>query len=64
MVQPVILVHGGAGDISDSAVPAKLEGMKRAVQCGYEALQKGLSSLDAVQAAVNVMEDNPGFNAG
>ncbi|KAL0269290.1 UNVERIFIED_CONTAM: hypothetical protein PYX00_007080 [Menopon gallinae] len=64
MAQPVILVHGGAGNISDGAVPAKLEGMKKAVQSGYEALSKGLSSLDAVQAAVKVMEDDPAFNAG
>lgn len=64
MVLPVILVHGGAGGIPDSAVPDKIQGVRAAVQKGFEILSNGGTSLDAVQAAVEVMESDPVFNAG
>ncbi|KAF2879445.1 hypothetical protein ILUMI_26725 [Ignelater luminosus] len=61
---PVILVHGGAGDIMDSRVPAKIAGVKAAVKAGYAAFEKGGTVVDAVEAAVRIMEDDPAFNAG
>lgn len=64
MIEPVVLVHGGAGDIPEWRVPLKLEGIKRAVKSGYEFLTSGGSVLDAVEAAVMVMEDDEAFNAG
>ncbi|XP_063237320.1 isoaspartyl peptidase/L-asparaginase [Bacillus rossius redtenbacheri] len=64
MVRPVVLVHGGAGDIPDGRVEAKLSGMRSAAREGYAALAGTGSVLDAVQAAVRVMEDDPAFNAG
>jgi beta-aspartyl-peptidase (threonine type) len=67
MKKIAIAIHGGAGDDSDFIKQNKaayIEGLKAAVQCGYKVLQEGKSSLDAVEAAVNSMENNPLFNAG
>lgn len=61
---PIIIVHGGAGDIPDSRVKGKLDGMKVAVTAGHEILMKGGSALDAVEAAVVAMEKDENFNAG
>ncbi|CAH1135580.1 unnamed protein product [Ceutorhynchus assimilis] len=63
-MEPIILVHGGAGDIPDSRVQPKIDGNKRSVAAGYEILRRGGSALDAVEAAVRVMEDDEAFNAG
>jgi len=61
-----IIVHGGAGGYSDdSAENAKLkEVIELAVDKGYEILSKGGNSIDAVEAAINVLENSPLFNAG
>ena len=59
-----VLVHGGAGDIPDSRVPLKIQGVKKAAREGYRILCENGSVLDAVQAAVRVMEDDEAFNAG
>src|SRR3954454_15454866 len=62
-----IAVHGGAGPDSEY-IKKNIEGYKKgieeAVQAGYKVLEEGGSSLDAVEAAVNYLEDNPLFNAG
>lgn len=65
MIEPVILVHGGAGDIPEWRVPLKMHGVRKAVKAGYEILSntKGCV-LDAVEAAIKVMEDDEAFNAG
>jgi beta-aspartyl-peptidase (threonine type) len=65
----VLVVHGGAGDLPrDKDAPElkqRREGIEKALRAGYDALQKeGGSSLDAVEAAIRVMEDDPAFNAG
>jgi len=64
MVEPVVLVHGGAGDIPSSRVVPKLVGVRRAARIGYKVLCSGGSVIDAVQAAVQDMEDDEYFNAG
>lgn len=70
MPQPVLLIHGGAGDITDARVAGKLEGMKSALHKAYPLLlSKGTASdfspaLDAVEAAVRSMELDENFNAG
>lgn len=64
-----IAIHGGAGTIEKSqmtpekerAYRAKLE---EALNAGYAVLAKGGDSLDAVIAAINIMENSPLFNAG
>ena len=65
---PVIVIHGGAGVIRKEMTPererAVRAGLERALHAGYDALQAGGSSLDAVQKAIVVLEDDPHFNAG
>src|SRR5258705_442150 len=58
----VILVHGGAGR-SDSDAD-RIAGCRRAADAAAALLRAGSSSLDAVQAAVRILEDDPFFNAG
>ena len=62
--RPAIIVHGGAGRIRDDELPHRLEGCKESALAGWEILKQGGSALDAVEAAVVVLEDNPLFNAG
>lgn len=62
-------IHGGAGVIErDSLSPeqdaAYRAALKRALDAGSAVLAAGGSSLDAVQAAIQLMEDDPLFNAG
>lgn len=59
-----IIVHGGAGNDFDDRVDAFRQGVERAVRRGWQVLAAGGSALDAVEAAVRVMEDDPQFDAG
>jgi beta-aspartyl-peptidase (threonine type) len=62
-----IAVHGGAGPDSEYIKLHKEEykqGIQAAIDAGYHVLASGGTSVDAVEAAVNVLEDNPLFNAG
>ena len=64
-----IAIHGGAGVITRSSMSPEDEAayradLARALDAGYEVLQSGGSSLDAVTAAVRILEDSPLFNAG
>jgi len=61
---PVLVVHGGAWAIPDDMVDAHLNGVGNAVAAGWRALELGGSALDAVEAAVVVMEDDETFDAG
>lgn len=65
----VLVIHGGAGTIlKKNMTPEKekayQQGLQLALQTGYDILNNGGTSLNAVEAAVRVMEDNPLFNAG
>lgn len=59
-----LIVHGGAGDIADSDVTPHREGARQAAKIGWAILSQGGSALDAVQAAIISMEDDPAFDAG
>jgi beta-aspartyl-peptidase (threonine type) len=61
---PVLLVHGGAWDIPADQLEAHALGVLRAVEMGYGLLMRGASALDAVEAAVTVLEDDETFDAG
>lgn len=61
---PVIVVHGGAGDIPDSRVDGKIRGVLEAAAVGRDVLLGGGTSLDACVAAVRHMELDENFNAG
>ena len=64
MPRPLIIVHGGAGVWSDEYVKDGLSGVKAGAQAGWKILGCRGSALDAVEAAVTSLEDNPVFNAG
>lgn len=64
MIEPIVLVHGGAGDIPTSREPGKIRGVKLAARMGYMKLIETGSALDAVEEAVRSMELDPYFNCG
>ncbi len=68
---PAIAVHGGAGNLgaddpASSGEPdaPRLVGVRRAAQQGLSVLAAGGSALDAVEAAVRILEDDPTYNSG
>lgn len=63
-IAPVLLVHGGAEYIPDAQKKIKLDGVKEAASEGYRVLIETGCVLDAVEAAICVMEMNEAFNAG
>jgi beta-aspartyl-peptidase (threonine type) len=68
-IQWAIVIHGGAGTLSRDRVTPELDAIFRsaladALEKGKKILMDGGSALDAVEKTINVMEDNPLFNAG
>src|SRR6202521_6115457 len=63
-MKPSLIVHGGAWDIPDEVVEACNSGCRRALSAGWSILSAGGSALDAVEAAIVVLEDEPVFDAG
>jgi beta-aspartyl-peptidase (threonine type) len=61
---PVIITHGGAGADPAAGREELREGMRGATAAGWRVLVAGGAALDAVEAAVRALEDNPRFNAG
>jgi beta-aspartyl-peptidase (threonine type) len=61
---PALIVHGGAWDIPDDAVDACQAGCRRALTAGWTVLAHGGHALDAIEAAVMVLENDPVFDAG
>ncbi len=59
-----VLVHGGAGTVSEARRKAHTEGCRRAAAVGASVLRSGGSALLAVEEAVRALEDDPLFNAG
>lgn len=59
-----LIVHGGAWDIPDTEVAEHQDGCRQALAAGWRVLEAGGSALDAVEAAVRVLEDTPIFDAG
>lgn len=64
MMKPSIIVHGGAWNIPARLVEPNIRGCSKAVSSGNDIMESGGSSLDAVEQAVRVMEEDPSFNAG
>ena len=62
--KPILLIHGGAWAMPDDAVAAHERGIANALAAGWSALERGGTSVDAVEAAVTVMEDDDTFDAG
>lgn len=63
-MKPVIVVNGGAGNDFDDRVAEFRAGVERATKTGWGVLRQGGSALDAVEVAVQVLEDDPNFDAG
>jgi beta-aspartyl-peptidase (threonine type) len=63
-MKPSLIIHGGAWDIPDEAVEACNSGCRQALDAGWSILSRGASALDAVEAAILVLEDDPVFDAG
>ena len=63
-LRPVIAIHGGAGRVAKSGADRRRKALGAALDAGYEILQGGGSSLDAVAATVAALEDSALFNAG
>lgn len=67
-IRPALIIHGGAGVIKATMTPeieAEVrKALLQAVTAGYAKLKQGKPALDAVTAAITVLEDNPNFNAG
>ena len=59
-----LIVHGGAWDIPSELVEAHRECCLAALRTGWTVLEGGGSSLDAVEAAIRLMEDHPAVDAG
>jgi L-asparaginase / beta-aspartyl-peptidase len=64
-----IVLHGGAGVIERASMTPEREaeyraGLKKAIEAGAQVLDKGGSSMDAVETAIRILEDDPNFNAG
>src|SRR3954470_3231316 len=60
----MILVHGGAGQVAPERHERMRAGVRAAAAAGNALLVRGGSALDAVVAAVRVLEDDPEFGAG
>lgn len=65
----VLVIHGGAGTIRKNTMTAEKEAaykaaLTKALETGYAAIKAGKGSLDAVEAAIHILEDSPLFNAG
>ncbi len=64
-----IVLHGGAGVIERASMKTETEAayrasLKQALEAGAAVLDRGGSSLDAVEVAIRILEDDPLFNAG
>jgi L-asparaginase / beta-aspartyl-peptidase len=65
----LLVIHGGAGDITrenlpDSVAQQYRASLQAALIIGYRILDTGGTAVDAVEAVVRALEDNPLFNAG
>jgi beta-aspartyl-peptidase (threonine type) len=63
-MNPKLIVHGGAWNIPKRFHEAHIKGCKAAIDLVYPKLINGISALEAVEKAVNILEDDPTFDAG
>ncbi len=59
-----LIVHGGAWNIPKEQIVDHLNGVEKAIAEVIPQLQEGMSAVDAVEAAVNILEKDPTFDAG
>jgi len=63
-LKPSLIIHGGAFAVPAASVEACKKGCREALKAGWKILAAGGSALDAVEAAVVALEDNPVYDAG
>jgi L-asparaginase / beta-aspartyl-peptidase len=63
-MKPTLIVHGGCGTPPPGEEAARTAACERAADAGWDVLAGGGSALDAVEAAVRRLEDEPLLNAG
>jgi beta-aspartyl-peptidase (threonine type) len=63
-MKPSLIVHGGAWTIPAEASDACKSGCRRALEAGWNVLQRGGSAADAVESAIVILEDDPVFDSG
>jgi len=61
---PALIVHGGAWDIPDDVIDVCTSGCSRALHAGWSILNSGGHALDAIEASITILEDDPAFDAG
>ena len=61
---PVLVIHGGAWAMPDDMLRALINGVRHALAAGWRVLERGGPSVDAVEEAVVIMEDDETFDAG
>ena len=63
-MKPSLVIHGGAWNIPDEAVPDCRAGIRRALEAGWKVLSSSGTAIDAVEAAIVILEDDSTFDAG
>ena len=64
LIDPVLVVHGGAWAIPDDMVDGHLNGVRDAAAAGWRVLERGGTALDAVEESVVILENDETFDAG
>jgi len=63
-LKPSLIVHGGAGNIPDGAVEEYRRGVRAGIEAGWKILSAGGAAIDAVEAAIVALEEDPVLDAG
>src|ERR1700723_4291445 len=63
-MKPSLIIHGGAWNIPDEAVEDCRDGIRRALKAGWKILSAGGAAINAVEASIVILEDDPTFDAG
>jgi beta-aspartyl-peptidase (threonine type) len=63
-LKPSLIIHGGAGNFPDETVEDARSSIRRTLEEGWKILTAGGAALDAVEAAIVSLEDDPVFDAG
>src|SRR5271170_386957 len=63
-LKPSLIIHGGAWNIPDEAVDDCRAGIRRALEAGWKVLSGAGTAMDAIEAVIVILEDDPTFDAG
>lgn len=63
-MKPSLIIHGGAGNIPDAAVNDFRRGVRSGLEAGWDVLSRGGAAIDAVEAAIVALEEDPALDAG